>query len=158
MKTLARHLPAIAAGLYVLWGLLHVGLGTAMAWDALASGPPRDELAAESAMFFLCAIVFGAQAIAVAVVLVRRNDRVGHWLNLCVLGAVDAAFVAVLVVPGHVDLAGGLSGPLVWCLAAAVSTAARYRSAGPEVRTPVPARPPGSTAASASPGRRQAGW
>ncbi|TQM14224.1 hypothetical protein [Pseudonocardia kunmingensis] len=158
-----RHLPAIAAGLYSAWGLLHLGLGTAMSWSALASGPPAGELEAESAMYFLCAIVFGVQAIVVALTLNRRNDRVGYWLNLAVLGAVDAAFLVVMVVPGHVDVAGGLSGPLLWCLAAAVSTAA-LRSGGvpaqqPEpATTPAPPHPPGSSAARASSGTGPAGW
>jgi hypothetical protein len=54
--------------------------------------------------------------------LARFNSRLGYWLNLVVLGVVDAAFVVVLVIPGHVDLVGGLSGPLIWLLAAIVST------------------------------------
>jgi hypothetical protein len=32
-----------------------------------------------------------------------------------------------LVIPGHVDLVGGLSGPLIWLLAAIVSTVALNR-------------------------------
>ncbi|WP_199543539.1 hypothetical protein [Prauserella sp. PE36] len=113
-----------AAVLYALWGVLHVGLGVTMVAGGLSAGLPDEETAAESLMFFLCAIVFGAQAVVVAVTLNRVNDRVGHWLNLTVLGAVDLAFLVVLVLPGHVDLAGGLSGPLLWLLAAICSTLA----------------------------------
>ncbi|WP_165358727.1 hypothetical protein [Haloactinopolyspora alba] len=39
----------------------------------------------------------------------------------------DVTFVPVLVVPGHVDPVGGLSGPLVWLLAAACATVALRR-------------------------------
>jgi hypothetical protein len=122
-----RHLSTTAAGLYVLWGVLHLGLGAAMSLDALANGIPEREVEAESAMFFLCAIVLGSQAIVVAVAMNRVNNRLGYWLNLGVLGAVDAAFVVVMVVPGHVDPVGGLSGPAIWLLAAIVSTMALRR-------------------------------
>ncbi|TQM01680.1 hypothetical protein [Pseudonocardia kunmingensis] len=124
-----RNLAAIAAGLYGLWGLLHLGLGAALSWNALATGLPASEPGAESVMFFVCAMVFGGQAVAVAVTMNRHNDRLGYWLNLIVLGVVDIAFLVVMVLPGHVDLVGGLSGPLIWCLAAAVSTVALRRSA-----------------------------
>lgn len=94
-----------------------------MAVPKIAEGA-AGELEAESLMFFICAAVFGAQAIAVGWFLNRVNDRFGYWLNLVVLGLVDAAFVAVMVLPGHVDLIGGLSGPLVWAVAAIASTVA----------------------------------
>ncbi len=79
-------------------------------------------------MFFVCATVFGAQAIAVAWFLNRRNDWFGYWLNLVVLGLIDAAFVIVMVLPGHVDPIGGLSGPLVWVVAALTSSVAIRRT------------------------------
>ncbi|GAB3999172.1 hypothetical protein GCM10029992_27170 [Glycomyces albus] len=96
-----------------------------MAFGAVSDGPPSGELESESLMFFTCASVFGAQAIAVGLVLNRVNDRFGYWLNLVALGVVDAAFVALMVAPGHVDPVGGLSGPLVWAVAAVASTVAR---------------------------------
>jgi hypothetical protein len=79
-------------------------------------------------MFFVCASVLGAQAIAIALVLNRVNSPLGYWLNLLVLGAVDAAFLVVVVLPGHVDLIGGLSGPAIWLLAAIASTIALRRA------------------------------
>ncbi|NDL59759.1 hypothetical protein F7O44_22050 [Phytoactinopolyspora sp. XMNu-373] len=95
---------------------------------ALSGGLPSGELESESLMFFVCASVFGAQAIAVGLVLNRVNDRFGYWLNLLTLGVIDTAFVAFMVVPGHVDPVGGLSGPLVWVAAAVASTIALSRS------------------------------
>ncbi len=121
-----RWAPA-AAALYVLWGLLHLGLGISMAVDGLSGGIPDDELAAESLMFFVCATVLGALAIAIAIAMNRVNSRLGYWLNLTVLGVIDVAFVVVLVVPRHVDPVGGLSGPVVWLLAAATATVALRR-------------------------------
>ncbi|MFD1717491.1 hypothetical protein [Georgenia deserti] len=122
----SRPFSRIATVLYTLWGLLHVGLGVSMVAGVDAE-MLTDEAVAESTMFFLCAVVFGCQAIAVALTMNRHNSRAGHWLNLLVLGAVDLAFLPVMVVPGHVDPVGGLSGPLVWLLAAVASTLARRR-------------------------------
>jgi len=119
---------ALATALYVLWGVLHLGLGTTMAAVELFDGLPTGEEAAESLMFFVCASVLGAQAIAIALVLNRVNSPLGYWLNLLVLGAVDAAFLVVVVLPGHVDLIGGLSGPAIWLLAAIASTIALRRA------------------------------
>lgn len=117
-----------AAAAYVLWGLLHLGLGVTMVLSKVGAGLPGGELESESLMFFVCAAVLGAQAIAVGLVLNRVNDRFGHWLNLTVLGVVDAVFVVVMVLPGHVDLLGGLAGPLVWLIAATMSTIAIRRT------------------------------
>lgn len=118
---------AVGAAAYILWGLLHLGLGVAMAVPMIAEGA-AGELEAESLMFFLCAIVFGGQAIAVGWCLNRVGDRFGYWLNLVVLGLIDTAFVAVMVLPGHVDPVGGWSGPLAWAVAAVASTVALRRT------------------------------
>lgn len=98
------------------------------------SGLHAGELAAESTMFFVCAAVLGAQAIGVGLILNRRNDRAGYWINLVTLGAVDAAFIPILIVPGHIDLISGISGPALWLVAAAASTVARRRADAAEVR------------------------
>jgi hypothetical protein len=99
-----------------------------MAIPKVVEGTAAGEPEAESLMYFVCAAVFGAQAIAVGWFLNRVNDRFGYWLNLLVLGLVDAAFVAVMVLPGHVDPVGGFSGPLVWAVAAIASTVAIRRT------------------------------
>lgn len=124
----------VGAVAYVLWGLLHVGLGLSMVVAGTTDGVPAGELEAESLMFFVCATVFGAQAIAVGWFLNRCNDRFGYWLNLLVLGVIDAAFVVLIVIPGHVDTVGGLSGPLVWAIAAGASTVAIRRDRRPSGR------------------------
>ncbi|WP_211323639.1 hypothetical protein [Prauserella marina] len=115
-----------AAGLFVLWGLLHMGLGVSMVIDGFAGGT-AGELEAESLMFFICATVLGAQAVAVALAMNRINSRLGYWLNITVLGVVDVAFLFVLVIPGHVDLIGGTSGPVIWLAASVCATVALRR-------------------------------
>ncbi|NEE01633.1 hypothetical protein G1H10_15780 [Phytoactinopolyspora halotolerans] len=88
-------------------------------------GDAMDEAAAESNMFFTCAVVLGVQAVAVALAMNRLNSRRGYWLNLLVLGVVDVVFLVVMVAPGYVDLVGGMSGPVIWLAAAVTSTLAR---------------------------------
>ncbi|GLW89958.1 hypothetical protein Aglo03_07740 [Actinokineospora globicatena] len=114
-----------AAGLYVVWGLLHMGLGISM---VLGNGAPEGEVAAESLMFFICAAVLGAQAIFVALTMNRVNSTLGFWLNGAVLGVVDVAFLVVLVFPGYVDPVGGTSGPVIWLLATVCAAIALRRA------------------------------
>lgn len=111
-----------SVALYVLWGLLHMGLGASMVVSDLSDGAPTNELAAESLLYFIAVTVLGAQAIFVALTLNRVNSPVGFWLNTVVLGVVDVAFVVYHVLPGHVDLVGGLVGPVIW-LAATICAA-----------------------------------
>ncbi|RKT54801.1 hypothetical protein [Saccharothrix australiensis] len=122
-----RRWAVAAAACYVVWGLLHLGLGLSTVVGDLAGGFPEGELAAESLMFFVCAAVFGAQAVFVALALNRVNSRVGFWLNGVVLGVVDVAFLVVLVLPGHVDPIGGASGPVVWLLGTGCAVVALRR-------------------------------
>ncbi|GAA3005472.1 hypothetical protein GCM10010483_58000 [Actinokineospora diospyrosa] len=117
----------MAAALYVVWGLLHLGLGVSMVVDGLGDGVPEAEQAAESLMFFLCAAVFGGQAIFVALAMNRVNSRIGYYLNTVVLGVVDIAFLLVLALPGHVDPVGGASGPAIWLVATVCATVALRR-------------------------------
>lgn len=119
-----------ATGLYVLWGLLHMGLGASMVIGDLSDGVPSNELAAESLLYFIAVTVLGAQAIFVALTLNRVNSPAGFWLNTVVLGVVDVAFVVFLVLPGHVDLFGGFAGPVVWLAATTCAAIARRQRKG----------------------------
>ena len=123
---LAARVGAVA---YVLWGVLHLGLGLTMVISGFANSSEgrAGELLAESTMFFVCAAVFGTQAIGVGVALNWHNSRAGYWINLVPLGVVDVAFVLIMVIPRHIDLVGGLTGPAVWLVAAIGSTMARWR-------------------------------
>lgn len=113
---------------YGVWGLLHLALGATMAAGAVSGGLPDAEKDAESLMFFVCAAVLGALCIAIAATLNRRNEQVGYWLNLLLVVPVDIALIVVLIEPGHIDLAGGLSGPLVMLVAITLTTLARRGS------------------------------
>ena len=117
----------VSVALYVLWGLLHMGLGVSMVVSDLSDGAPTNELAAESLLYFIAVTVLGAQAIYVALTLNRHTSPAGFWLNTVVLGIVDVAFVGYLVLPGHVDLVGGLAGPVIWLTATICAAVALKR-------------------------------
>ncbi|WP_280392976.1 hypothetical protein [Nocardia brasiliensis] len=122
--TSSRRWSTTAAALYVLWGVLHMGLGLSMVIGDLADGVPGTESAAESLLYFICVTTLGAQAIFVAVTMNRVNSRLGFWLNAVVLGVVDLAFLVLLAIPGYVDLIGAIVGPAVWVLATACAALA----------------------------------
>jgi hypothetical protein len=60
-----------------------------------------------------------------------EHDRAGtspsSSHSRAVLGVVDVAFLVFLVVPGYVDLIGGMSGPAIWLMATACATVALRR-------------------------------
>ncbi|MCB1716421.1 MAG: hypothetical protein KDK04_14360 [Candidatus Competibacteraceae bacterium] len=52
------------------------------------------------------------------------NSRLGYWLNLVVVSAGDIGFIVTLLVPGIVPIVPGGLGPLLWLIAAGLSTVA----------------------------------
>jgi hypothetical protein len=80
--------------------------------------------------------------VLVTVVAVRfnwRNDPAGFWLNLVVVSAVDLGLVVTLVLPGHMALADGLMGIVLWLPALFFSTWGFVRRPAPlAARAPVP--------------------
>jgi hypothetical protein len=66
--------------------------------------------------------VFGCFALVVAVTLNWRNSRIGYWLNLGVVSAVDIGVIYAILLPGYIQLADGLPGPALWVLAVVFST------------------------------------
>jgi hypothetical protein len=136
-----RYAHKIGAVFYVLWGIAHLGVGGALLYRlateggtaALAqssSAVPLEELpqnltGAASALVGQHAwnlVVFGCFALVVAVTLNWRNSRLGYWLNLGVVSAVDVGFIYAFVLPGYIRLADGLPGPALWVLAVIFST------------------------------------
>jgi hypothetical protein len=64
-------------------------------------------------------------AIVIAVWRVWRNDRLGYWLNLAVVGWADIIWVLVVVLPGYVPLGRGLIPPAIFVLGALLTTLAQ---------------------------------
>ncbi|HUB91050.1 MAG TPA: hypothetical protein VMA74_15105 [Dyella sp.] len=117
----------IGAICYALWGLFHCKV----AYDIYQLGTQESALA-QGRLFQLAAYMLSIAlfAIVVAVRYNWRNHRQGYWLNLCVVGWADAVWVAVVVLPGYVDLFRGLVPPAIYVTGALLTTyARRQRSA-----------------------------
>jgi hypothetical protein len=136
-----RHAHRIGTVFYVLWGVVHVGVGALMLYRlateggtaALAqvgSAVPVEELpqnltgvaSATLGQHAWNLAVFGFFALIVALTLNWRNSRLGYWLNLGVVSAADVGFIVAILLPGDIRLIDGLPGPFLWALAVVFST------------------------------------
>ena len=126
---MSRTFARLGAITYVLWGLLHIiaaqkvyQLGQSLEPGMVQGRVFQD---AWNLLFFA---LFG---IAVAVFLNWKNSRLGYWLNLVVVSAGDIGYVLFLLLPGYIPWVPGGLGPLLWVLAALLSTVAVLT--GPEI-------------------------
>jgi hypothetical protein len=72
--------------------------------------------------------LFAVQAMAVAILLNWRNDWIGYWINIIVVGAVDLGYVVLVIVPGHVPVSLiAFAGPIIYLIGAMFSTAGMLR-------------------------------
>jgi hypothetical protein len=135
MKNYAHKIGAV---FYVLWGILHIigGIsilaaespnaqlamfGTAVPADLLPANPGEVVHAALSFHAFNLAW-FGVFALLVGVLMNWRNSRLGYWLNFGVVAVADIGLFIFLILPGHMALADGSPGPVLWILALIFST------------------------------------
>ena len=119
-------LARIGAALYVGWGVLH--LIAARGIYELASSIPDGPAHARLEQSGLDLGLFAVQAMAVAVLLNWRNDRIGYWLNIIVVGAVDLGYVVLVIVPGYVPASLiAFAGPAIYVIGAMFSTAGLLR-------------------------------
>jgi hypothetical protein len=119
-------LARIGAALYVGWGVLH--LIAARGIYELASSIPGGPAHARLEQGGLDLGLFAVQAMAVAVLLNWRNDRIGYWLNIIVVGAVDLGYVVLVIVPGYVPASlVAFAGPIIYVIGAMFSTAGLLR-------------------------------
>jgi hypothetical protein len=65
---------------------------------------------------------FGIFALLVGVLMNWRNSRLGYWLNFGIVGVADVGLFIFLILPGHMALADGSPGPVLWILALIFST------------------------------------
>lgn len=121
-KTYAR----LGAACYVAWGVFHVYV----AWQIYVLALPLSGIA-QGRMLQLAAYMLSIALFAVAIALWRvwRNDRLGYWLNLAVVGWADIVWVLVVVLPGYVPLGRGLIPPAIFVAAAVLTTFAQRQRA-----------------------------
>jgi hypothetical protein len=126
---------------YVLWGILHIGVGAVVLYQLSAKGGiaalalignavPAEELpqslggvaSGVLAEHAWNVALFGFFAVIVGAVLNWRNSRIGYWLNLCVVSAEDLGLIFTILIPGYIRPFDGWSGPVLWVLAVIFST------------------------------------
>jgi hypothetical protein len=106
-KLLAR----LGAFFFVAWGVFHVYVAWPIYTLALTQRGIAQGRTLQLAAYMLTIALF---AIVVALWRNWRNDRLGYWLNLAVVGWADIIWVGVVVVPGYVPPARGLVPPAFW--------------------------------------------
>ena len=115
-------LAKIGAGLYVIWGLLHVEA----AREAFAQGMTLSAGAVQGKIYQDAwnLLFFALFSIVVAARYNWKNSNTGYWLNLVVVSAADIGFLVFILIPGNVAFFPGILGPVFWIAAAIVSTIA----------------------------------
>ncbi len=124
MTNTTDFLSKTAAVLYAAWGAFHVYV----AWQIYALALSEHGIAQgrllQLAAYMLSISLF---AIVIAIWRVAKNDPLGFWLNLAIVGWADVIWVLVVVLPGYVPLVRGLLPPAVFVLAAVLSALAYNR-------------------------------
>ncbi len=105
---------------YVLWGLLHFKAAQMM----VALGQSLDVGALQGRIFQHAwnLVFFAVFAIAIAVWMNWKNDRLGYWLNAVVISAADVGFIVFVLMPGYAPMMPGALGPILWIIALALTT------------------------------------
>ena len=116
-------LAKLGAVSYLLWGLLHIEAARKvyLLGQSLEPGMIQGRIF-QGAWDLLFFVIFG---IVVAIVFNWKNSRLGYWLNLVVISAGDIGFILFVLAPGYFPLIPGILGPVLWILAAGLTTAAR---------------------------------
>lgn len=129
---------------YFLWGIMHAMIGiqilminlgdsTAAVISTLYSdsGPiktPPEMGSVATAIMSQHAwnlLWFGVFAAVVAALWNWRNNRAAYWANLVVVSLADLGFIVAVLIPGYISFLVGIWGPVLWILAAVLTTIAR---------------------------------
>jgi hypothetical protein len=153
MKTYA---PKIGAVFYVLWGLLHIAGGAVLLQTLSAKGatavlatigsavPPAElplisggVTGAILAYYAWNILWVGLLVVVVGVRLNWHNNRMGYWLNLAIVSAVDLGLTYTLLAPGYMAPTDGGLGLALWLPAAIFSSIGLFNHHSPQVRSDV---------------------
>lgn len=140
-----NRLNRIGAGLFVLWGVIHVAIGGMALLDFVTAGPAEMFTQAELrvdpgemdatlrhlgnivAEYYVNIVGLGLLGIILGVTLVWENDPLGFWIALLVLGLADAAFLVLEILPGYQPLVPPVLGPIIFVLGLAFAGAGLRR-------------------------------
>jgi hypothetical protein len=124
----------IGAALYVCWGLLHFTAAFGVYRLAQTSVGTLIEGRLLQTAFYLAA--FAAAAIAFALSLNWRNNRLGFWANGVMVGIADIPFILFVLIPGYAPWWPGLLGPMLWVAAFFFTALGRMGSTHPLTMAP----------------------
>jgi len=115
-------LAKIGAGLYVIWGLLHIDA----AYEAFVQGLALSPGAVQGKIYQDAwnLLFFALFSIVVATRYNWKNSKTGYWLNIIVVSAADIGFLIFILIPGNVAFFPGILGPAFWIAAAIFSSVA----------------------------------
>lgn len=143
----SNRLNQIGAGLFVVWGVIHILVGGSALVSFFTAGPAemftQSEIFLEPneidatlthighvmAHYYFDIAGLGILAIIVAVTLVRENDPLGFWISLIVLGITDFAFVYLEIMPGYQPFFPQILAPVIFVLGIVFTGAGLYRGA-----------------------------
>lgn len=107
--TMIRRIGAVC---YVLWGVLHVYVGTMLLSSLLRHGTGQGKEVGWGQMYYSFVVIFGVLVVATAVRLNWRGDPAGYWINLGIALTTDGVFVFIMMAPGYITFSQGISGPI----------------------------------------------
>lgn len=126
----------IGATFYGLWGVLHIIGGFSLVSAALTSGTVFlenfgggaiiDAANAEAIFAFHGFNIawIGLVVLVSAIKLNWNNSRVGYWFNAILAGFSDLGLLVFLMLPGHIAIAEGMIGIILFAIALVASTIA----------------------------------
>jgi hypothetical protein len=126
---------------YILWGVMHAMIGLQILWINLGqssqqvirslyldAGPQATPAQLGSVIGALInqhgwnLFWFGIVAVTVAVIGNWRNNRAAYWANLALVSLADIGFIFAILIPGYINVAMGIGGPILWVVAMVLST------------------------------------
>jgi hypothetical protein len=116
----------IGTVLYVCWGLLHFAAAFGVYRLAETSVGTTVQGRLLQTAFYLAS--FATAAIAIAVTLNWRNNRLGFWANGAMVSIADIPFILFVLIPGYAPWWPGLLGPIFWVAAFSFTALARMGS------------------------------
>jgi hypothetical protein len=134
-RSMDRITAKIGAALYVCWGLLHFAAAFGVYKLAQTSAGTMIQGRLLQTAFYLAA--FAAAAIAFAVTLNWRNDRLGFWANGAMVSIADIPFILFVLIPGYAPWWPGLLGPILWVTAFVLTALGRISSTHALTMAPV---------------------
>lgn len=126
---------------YILWGVMHAMIGIQILLINISqssqqvirslyldAGPQSTPAQLGSVISGLInqhgwnLLWFGVVAVVVAVIGNWRNNRAAYWANLTLVSLADIGFIFAILIPGYINLAMGVGGPILWVVAMVMST------------------------------------